>query len=86
LFTTDSTKDPTACRRVLRTLIVDQRLILNRMNIGNTCCEIIGKSLWHSRVYSRVYEPQEIDLRDNQRIGKEGVDALVHGLKKYDWV
>jgi hypothetical protein len=56
------------------------------MNIGNTCCEIIGKSLWHSRVYSRVYEPQEIDLRDNQRIGKEGVDALVHGLKKYDWV
>jgi len=88
LFTTDSNTLPCDCRAVLCTLTVDRRLILNRMNIGNTCCEIIGKSMWHSvyniigkSKWNTVYKTQEIDLRDNQRIGKEGVDALVRGLK-----
>jgi len=55
-------------------LVEDERLKLNGENIGNTCCKLIRHTIGQSSKFGKVCE---IDLRDNPRIGKKGVDALI---------
>lgn len=61
----------------LEQLVHNGCLKLNGENMGDTCCELIE----HSRIWNKCLQKLvEIDLRDNPRIGKKGVEALIQTM------
>lgn len=54
-------------------------LKLKRANVGNSCCKLVAKAMVCRESYVKNF--QVIDLRDNPRIGKEGVEVLVESLQ-----
>lgn len=58
----------------LRSCMQGKCLKLNGANLGNSCCKLVEKLVCRNPFRLQF---DELDLRDNPRIGKEGVDALI---------